>query len=106
MGNTFISECVGGGVNKDKSWEAVKELISTTEPLSLGTYFSNMINNDIKHMGFTLSRYKFASKLLLYRENISLLELGCQEAIGALTFQQNNSLKKYVGIDFDQEAIR
>ncbi len=64
-----------------------------------------MIYSDVKHLAFTLSRYKFASKLLMYKENVELLELGCQEALGALMFEQNINLKTYTGVDFDKRAI-
>ncbi|MCI8529271.1 MAG: class I SAM-dependent methyltransferase [Lachnospiraceae bacterium] len=73
--------------------------------MQLGTYYTNMIRSDVKHLTFTLSRYKFASKLLMYKEEVELLELGCQEALGALMFQQNMNLKTYTGIDFDKRAI-
>ena len=32
--------------------------------------------------------------------------MGCQEAIGALVFKQNNNLNQYVGIDLDAECIQ
>lgn len=90
--------------DKDK-WDNVQNYIANTDLLQLGTYYSYMIDSDIKHLAFTLSRYKFASKLLMYRDNIRLLELGCQEALGALLFVQNNKLEKYVGVDMDKKAI-
>lgn len=65
-----------------------------------------MIIKDIKHIAFTLSRYKFVSKLLMYKDNVDLLEMGCQEALGAMVFKQNMSLNRYVGIDLDEEAIK
>ena len=57
------------------------------KPQTVGPYWEEMIAIDIKHMDFSLSRYKFASKLLMYREKIDLLELGCQEALGAIMFK-------------------
>ena len=89
----------------EENWGAVAEYISQEELIQLGTYFSHMIHSDIKHVMFTLSRYKFASKLLMYRENVNLLELGCQEALGAIMFKQNISLNQYVGVDLDEKAI-
>ncbi|MEG1742347.1 MAG: class I SAM-dependent methyltransferase, partial [Acetivibrio sp.] len=32
-------------------------------------------------------------------------ELGCQEGLGSLFFQQNCNLERYLGIDMDEEAI-
>lgn len=74
--------------------------------LPFGMYYTSMIHSDIKHLAFVLSRYKFASKILLYKKNIELLELGCQEALGGMLLKQNISMKKYVGIDFDEDAIK
>lgn len=89
-----------------EEWRAVKECISNTNMLELGTYYSNMINSDIKHLVFTLSRYKFVAKMLMYRKDVHLLELGCQEALGAVLFKQNIDLATYMGVDLDEEAIR
>lgn len=89
----------------EKNWSAVTDCIAEIELLQLGRYYTHMVHSDIKHLMFTLSRYKFASKLLMYRENVNLLELGCQEALGAVLFKQNMNLKQYVGIDLDDKAI-
>lgn len=88
-----------------EEWDKVLDCIEADNLLRLGAYYTNMIRSDVKHLTFTLSRYKFASKLLIYKEDVELLELGCQEAIGALMFQQNINLKTYTGIDFDKRAI-
>lgn len=74
--------------------------------LPLGTYYTAMIHSDIKHLAFTFSRYKFVSKMLMYKKNVKLLELGCQEALGGVLLKQNISLEKYVGIDLDEDAIQ
>ena len=100
-------ENLAGVITEDeKNWNKVKIVMTETDGLELGPYYSNMIKTDIKHLGFTLSRYKFAYKMLAYREKIDLLELGCQEGIGALLFKQNLDLHQYVGIDLDKEAIK
>lgn len=96
--------------NEDKkNWGKVKDLISeknsSQQNMELGSYWQAQIQNDIKHILFTMSRYKFAAKLLMYRENLSVLELGCNEAWGALMLQQNTDLKRYVGVDQDAEYI-
>lgn len=89
----------------EENWNAIAEYIAKDHLLELGSYYTHMIHSDIKHLVFTLSRYKFASKLLMYRKNLSVLELGCQEALGALLLKQNVDLKQYVGIDLDKRAI-
>lgn len=93
-----------------KRWEKVFESIKYEDNddnggVELGRYFSHMLLSDAKHIGFTFSRYKFVSKLLCYREHLRMLEFGCQEAIGALIFQQNCKLERYTGVDFDEAAI-
>lgn len=109
-----INICLEGGKKKimtypkddgREDWNKVLDCIKADNLLQLGTYYTNMVRSDVKHLAFTLSRYKFASKLLMYKEDVELLELGCQEAFGALMFQQNISLKTYTGIDFDKRAI-
>lgn len=90
----------------DRNWSKVTDFYRETELLQLGPYYSATILMDIKHVAFTLSRYKFVSKLLMYKENVDLLELGCQEALGAIMFKQNMNLNRYVGIDLDEEAIK
>ena len=90
----------------EKNWKEVKKLWSTGgRKIESGIYWNYLIHSDIKHVSFTLSRYKFASKLLMYRKNLTVLELGCNEAWGALMLQQNTNLKRYLGVDLDSEAI-
>lgn len=89
----------------EENWNAVIESISNIGLMQLGRYYTHMIHSDIKHLMFTLSRYKFVSKLLMYREDVNVLELGCQEALGAIMLKQNMKLKRYVGIDLDEKAI-
>ena len=99
-------------MEEDRKWSNVKKVLHSQlnnmskSELFLGTYYSNMFLSDIKHVSFTLSRYKFASKMIMYQDKISVLELGCQEAFGSLVFEQNVNLEKYVGIDFDHDAMQ
>ncbi len=99
-------------MEEDRKWSNVKKVLHSQlnnmskSELFLGTYYSNMFLSDIKHVSFTLSRYKFASKMVMYQDKISVLELGCQEAFGSLVFEQNVNLEKYVGIDFDHDAMQ
>ena len=94
-------------------WEEIKksvhqsdyEQLKSQEFIHLGWHTNYVFRKDIKHLAFTLSRYKFVSKLLLYREKIKICELGCNEALGALMFEQDLDLEKFVGIDFDKDSI-
>ncbi len=98
-------------MEEDNKWNNVKKVLHnqlddmSKSELFLGAYYSNMFFSDIKHVSFTLSRYKFASKLVMYQDKTRILELGCQEAIGSLVFEQNTNLEEYVGIDFDHDAM-
>jgi 2-polyprenyl-3-methyl-5-hydroxy-6-metoxy-1,4-benzoquinol methylase len=92
--------------NDKKNWDMVRELVDNDKStFEIGKYFSHEINVDIKHLLFTLSRYKFASKLLKYKSNIRMLELGCSEAWGGMLFKQNLDIERYVGVDLDDDAI-
>lgn len=90
-----------------ENWENVKEIIrnENNPDLEFGAYWKHMVYADFKHMIFTLSSYKFVSKLLMYRKNLTICELGCNEAWGALMLQQNTDMEKYLGIDLDTDAI-
>lgn len=65
-------------------------------PWSTHLYFS-----DPKHLAFSLSRYKFVSKI--FKNYQTVLEIGCGDAFGSMII---SSAKKYVGIDFDDFIIR
>lgn len=96
----------------DENWKKTKEgmrkfLVENSKysVFEIGEYFKESIGEDIKHILFELSRYKFVSKLLMYKKNLRVLELGCNEAWGGILLQQNTDLFEYVGVDFDEFAI-
>src|SRR3989337_2068954 len=89
-------------MDSKKVWEKVKENISGYE-LKLGTYFSRQLLVDAKHVLFTLSRYKFAAKMIGVDSPYTVVELGCNEGLGSLLLSQ--FAMKVVGVDFDQRAI-
>ncbi len=94
----------------NKNWENVRNEIEKKASDNLlisdmGHYFKYAICSDIKHLEFTLSRYKFASKLVRFCNKIDVLECGCSEALGGLMFLQNTDLNSYTGIDFDRASI-
>lgn len=100
-------------IKNKKQWQSVIDLMKNEsnssyfgkEFYSLGRYYSHQILSDIKHLNFTLSRYKFAAKLLAYEKDLRVVEYGCQEALGAVMLRQNCDLKEYVGIDLDHDSI-
>lgn len=56
-------------------------------PVNLGPYSSYTWRRDPRHLFFTLSRYKFCSKMLQGKK--SVLEVGCGDAVGAPLLLQN-----------------
>jgi 2-polyprenyl-3-methyl-5-hydroxy-6-metoxy-1,4-benzoquinol methylase len=68
---------------------------------SLGLMTSYAWNDDPKRLTFTLSRYKFAAKLLSGRENV--LEVGCADAFATRIVRQE--VKNLTALDFDPVFI-
>ena len=66
------------------------------ESLRLGANTSTIYQNDPKLLLFTLSRYKFVSKMFAGFENV--LEVGCQEGFGAQVIFKE--VTAYTGVDF------
>lgn len=90
-------------------WNDVLDMMdaSMTKPhLTLGRYWTYSLRRDIMHLLFALSRYKFACKTFRFLKDVRLLEVGCSEAIGALMFDQQLDLKRYVGLDMDADATK
>lgn len=73
--------------------------------VTLGPYYSEGYLNDVKKSMITLARYKFASKLLEYKEHTRVLELGCNEGMGAFFFMQMPGCEEYIGVDLDEEKL-
>jgi len=59
-------------------------------------------NDDPKRLTFTLSRYKFVSRLMAGRKNV--LEVGCADAFGARIVRQE--VERLTAVDFDPIFIR
>lgn len=97
----------------DEGWNKVKDVMKQSGyglgknegGVELGALTNYEIASDIKHLGMRLARYKFVAKLMMYEREVSALELGCNEAWGALMMRQNTNLKKWIGLDFDPDAM-
>ncbi len=74
-----------------------------TQSIEFGSYFSNQFHTDVRHFLFTLSRYKFAAKMLGDFPRKTVLELGCNEGIGTAMLAQ--VAKEVLAVDFDRRAI-
>jgi hypothetical protein len=69
---------------------------------SLGLMTSYAWNDDPKRLAFTLSRYKFVSRLLSGRKHV--LEIGCADAFGTRIVLQ--AVQKLTATDFDPAFIQ
>jgi 2-polyprenyl-3-methyl-5-hydroxy-6-metoxy-1,4-benzoquinol methylase len=69
--------------------------------INLGVGVAWAYFDDPKHLVFTLSRYKFASKVFSGRKN--LLEVGCGDGFASRILLQ--SVDRVVGIDVDEKFI-
>jgi len=67
----------------------------------LGPWSSHFFYSDPKHLAFSLSRYKFVSKI--FSGYNSVLEVGCGDCFGSVIVA--DSVDKYIGIDFDEFII-
>jgi 2-polyprenyl-3-methyl-5-hydroxy-6-metoxy-1,4-benzoquinol methylase len=74
------------------------------QTFTLGPYFTHQLRHTPRHLLFTLSRYKFATRLLPEDTPVDVLELGCAEGIGTLLLAENGH--RITGVDFDEAAIR
>lgn len=86
----------------DETWKAVREQLGD-DRLELGPYFAQQVLRSPRHLLFTLSRYKFAAKMLPIGAPVDVLELGCGEGVGTLMLAERAA--RTVGVDFDEEAI-
>lgn len=71
----------------------------------LGPYYSGGIWTDVKKSMITLARYKFCTKMLEYVSGLKVLELGCNEGLGAYFFMQMPNCVEYLGCDINKQAI-
>jgi len=85
-----------------KSWNKVQKDPELDKQLLLGRINSLSLSKDPKHLEFTLSRYKFAAKMLHDRKKI--VDVGCGEGIGCLMLKAETKAK-IIGVDFDSEQI-
>ena len=72
------------------------------DKVSLGSNTSTIFQNDPKLLLFTLSRYKFVSKMFSGFNKI--VEIGCQEGFGAQIIAKE--VNTYVGVDFFAPHIK
>ena len=85
------------------TWEEAKDIIGKDHRLELGPYYAHQALFEPRHLLFTLSRSKFAARMLPLDQAVSVLELGCSEGIGTVMLSEGGN--EVTGVDFDKEAI-
>ena len=86
----------------DEDWPEIRKLIEG-QGIELGPYFGHQIRNSPRHFLFTLSRYKFAARILPQDRAIRVLEIGCSEGIGTLMLGELGHT--VTAVDADEQAI-
>lgn len=92
-------------MDEKKLWDIYGNLQKESE-LKLGNYYSYQFINSRRHLLYTISRYKFAMKMI--GDNKKILELGCNEGIGTYFLSEYSSKSKgggVTGVDFDENSI-
>ncbi len=84
-----------------EQWDKVREM-NVPNTFSLGQINGEAFIRDPKHLLFTLSRYKFAAKMMKNCKHI--IDIGSGEGIGTFMFLSETQAK-YTGIDFDQDQV-
>lgn len=84
-------------------WKKAKRSVGTNHKLELGPYYTYQALFTPRHLLFTLSRNKFAARMLPLNKAVKVLELGCGEGIGTVMFTEGGN--DVTGVDFDEEAI-
>jgi 2-polyprenyl-3-methyl-5-hydroxy-6-metoxy-1,4-benzoquinol methylase len=86
---------------KEPQYDSMVEQANACGLETLGLMTSYAWNDDPKRLTFTLSRYKFVSKLLSGRANV--LEIGCADAFGTRIVRQE--VQHLTATDFDPVFI-
>jgi 2-polyprenyl-3-methyl-5-hydroxy-6-metoxy-1,4-benzoquinol methylase len=86
---------------KEPQYDSMVEQANACGLETLGLMTSYAWNDDPKRLTFTLSRYKFVSKLLSGRANV--LEIGCADAFGTRIVRQE--VERLTATDFDPVFI-
>jgi 2-polyprenyl-3-methyl-5-hydroxy-6-metoxy-1,4-benzoquinol methylase len=87
---------------KEPQYQSMLELEGARGLESLGMMTSYAWNDDPKRLTFTLSRYKFVSRLLAGRRHV--LEVGCADAFGTRIVRQE--VERLTATDFDPVFIK
>ena len=89
------------GPSADPVNQVVIDDFNAIGPARIGAMHSHVWYRDPRHLAFTLSRYKFVSKLLSGKKNV--LEVGCGDGFPSRIVKQE--VDRLTLIDFDQQWI-
>lgn len=90
-----------GAVGKELWDEVLKFAKVEQKSLKIPSYIAAEIEDDFKWFLFSLSRYKFAGKMLEGKKRV--LEIGC--SCGFKTRMLSQFVEYVMGVDFDKDAI-
>lgn len=85
-----------------ETWDKVEEFVSGYGEIVLPSLVTKEIKADFKHLPYSLSRYKFAGKMLEGKK--SVIEVGCNA--GFKTMMLSQFVEKVVGLDYSESAIK
>jgi cyclopropane fatty-acyl-phospholipid synthase-like methyltransferase len=88
---------IDAAATRETQYQRSIDLLKEKGLTPLGLMTNQAWQDDPKHLLFTLSRYKFVSKMLSEREHV--LEVGCADAFGTRIVVQ--AVKKLTATDFD-----
>jgi 2-polyprenyl-3-methyl-5-hydroxy-6-metoxy-1,4-benzoquinol methylase len=83
------------------NWSCVTQLLANEQPIELGRYNSFLTHCTPRRMLYSLSYYKFASKMIGPKKRV--LDIGCNEGLGSWVIAKECGFCR--GIDFDKQAI-
>ena len=85
-----------------ETWDKVEEFVSGYGEIVLPSLVTKEIKADFKHLPYSLSRYKFAGKMLEGKK--SVIEVGCNA--GFKTMMLSQFVETVVGLDYSESAIK
>ena len=89
---------------KTKQWDGVREIFESNvkeKRMTLGLHSTFNYIHSPRHLLHSLSRYKFASKVIGHNKRI--LEVGCSDGFCTTILSENS--KEVIAVDTDEKAI-
>lgn len=84
-----------------EKWNSAKAMMSSSEALTLGPYFSHIVRRSPRRLLHILSYYKFAAKMI--GNNKKVMDVGCSEGLGSIILGE--FAERFLGVDIDAPAI-